>query len=112
MTSGKSDGNGVFYVRNECQRSRNVSIWKACITIDGEIFNLGDKFISETEATKVYDRVAQNVRKARVLKRVAQDLIYKNHIDGTGVTPTEDEDIKKPNDAKVRRFNILTPCII
>ena len=76
------------------------------------MFNLGDKFISETEAIKVYDRVAQNVRKARVLKRVAQDMIFKNHIDGIGVTPTENEDIEKPTDAKVQSFNILLPFII
>ena len=89
LNPGKCDENGVFIVRNV----QNVTIWRATLTIHGEIFNLGDKFVSETEATKVYERVAQKMRKARALKRMTQD------IDGTeGIV---NADMNKPIYAKV-----------
>jgi len=44
---------------------------------------------------------------------VAQDMIFKNHIDGTGVAPAENEDIEKPTtDDKVLSFNFLLPLIM
>jgi len=70
------------------RRGQTVSIWKACIAIEGGVFNLGDNFISETEAAKVYNRIAQKMRKARALKKVAQSVILQNLIDGTELPPT------------------------
>ena len=89
LNPGKCDENGVFIVRNV----QNVTIWRATLTIHGEIFNLGDNFVSETEATKVYERVAQKMRKARALKRMTQD------IDGT--EGTVNADMNKPIYVKV-----------
>lgn len=62
------------------------------------MINLGDKFISKTAATNVYNSVTQTVRNSRALKRVAEDMIS---FDGADVPPIMRKDVHERTYAQV-----------